>query len=202
MTSRTVIGLTGGIGTGKSTAAQTLASLGAVIVDCDQLGRDVVEPGGGAHEGLIDHFGPSIVGEAGTIIRPALAKLAFADEASLAALNAITHPAIDTEIQRQIDHSPTEAVVVLDMAVLVESDLGAGMYHKVLVVESPLELRIDRLVTLRKMDRADALARIQSQATDEQRRAVADWVLTNDADIADFEAAVTQWWHREIPLSA
>lgn len=191
---RTVIGLTGGIGTGKSTAAAVLAELGAVIVDCDQLGRDVARSDGAAFPGIVDRFGSSVVGPDGELDRAALGAIVFSDPAALADLNAITHPAIDAEIARLIENAPDEATVVLDMAVLVESDLGAGQYDRVLVIESPVDQRISRLATQRDMSEADAKARIDSQATDAERRSVADDVIVNDAGRAALAAQLTDWW--------
>ena len=191
---RSVIGLTGGIGTGKSTAAAVLAELGAVIVDCDQLGRDVARSDGAAFPGIVDRFGSGLVGPDGELDRAALGAIVFSDPAALADLNAITHPAIDAEIARLIEAAPPDATVVLDMAVLVESNLGAGLYDSVLVIESPVDTRIDRLAAQRGMSEADARARIESQASDEERRAVADDVIVNDGDHGALEAKLTDWW--------
>ena len=192
--SRTVVGLTGGIGTGKTTAAAILADLGAVIVDCDQLGRDVARSDGAAFAGIVDRFGPGVVGPDGELDRPALGSIVFGDAEALADLNAITHPAIDEAIDEAIEAAPPDAVVVLDMAVLVESDLGAGRYGHVLVIESPERDRLDRLAAQRGMGEDDAVARIASQATDEERRAVADDVIVNDGDRSALEAQLAAWW--------
>lgn len=190
-----VIGLTGGIGVGKSTVAAELADLGATVVDCDGLGRVVVEPDGGAYEPLVDHFGPEILQEDGTLDRAELASRVFGHPEALAQLNAITHPAIDREIAAAIEaaDSPT---VVLDMAVLVESDLGKGQYDEVLVVEAPLDLRLERLERDRGMPREQARARIASQVDDEARRAVADHVIVNDGSRDDLVAAVRRYWDK------
>ncbi|MGF1597893.1 MAG: dephospho-CoA kinase [Acidimicrobiales bacterium] len=197
MTARTlesVVGLTGGVGVGKSTAAAILAELGAVVVDCDQLGRLVAEPGGSAHTALVERFGPSIVSGDGSLDRAALAGIVFNDAAALADLNAITHPAIDAEIADRIAAAPAGATVVLDMAVLVESDLGAGRYGPVLVIEAPLDQRLERLGRYRGMTPDDARARIASQATDDERRAVADHVIINDSDVDALRADLERWW--------
>lgn len=188
-----VIGLTGGIGVGKSTVARLLEQLGATVVDCDDLGRLVVEPGGRAYEPLVAHFGPDVVGADGRLDRPALASVVFNDEAALAQLNAITHPAIDTEITARIEAAGTPTVV-LDMAVLVESDLGKGQYDEVLVVEAPLATRLERLRVDRGMAEADALARISSQASDEVRRRVADHVISNAGSLSELAATVEDYW--------
>lgn len=188
-----VIGLTGGIGAGKTTVAGRMAQLGATIVDCDDLGRRVVEPDGGAYEAVVDHFGQSVLRPDGRLDRPALAALVFSDDEALADLNAITHPAIDAEIAGAIEVA-IDWPVVLDMAVLVESNLGHGQYHVVVVVEAPLEIRLSRLATTRNLSRADAVARVQSQATDAERRAVADHVIINDGSRTELIDAVDAFW--------
>ena len=188
-----VVGLTGGIGSGKSTVASMLGEHGAVVVDCDAIGRQVIEPDGRAYARVIERFGRDIVRDDGHIDRAALAAIVFRDEASLAALNAISHPAIDAEIAERIAAAPTDTIVVLDMAVLVETKLGAGQYDKVVVVETPLDVRLARLTT-RGMTEADARARIASQASDEQRRAVADHIVDNGGDLAALRAEVSTLW--------
>lgn len=191
-----VVGLTGGIGTGKTTAATILAELGAVVIDCDGLGREVAEVGGSAYESIVERFGRAILAEDGSIDRPALGAIVFNDSAALDDLNAITHPAIDGEIAKRIDSAPDDAVVVLDMAVLVESDLGKGLYEEVLVIETPPSVRLHRLVTERGMSEADAEARMASQASDEERRLVADFVLVNDSSVDQLRSSLTTWWRR------
>lgn len=190
---RRVVGLTGGIGVGKSTVAAELARLGATVVDCDGLGRVVVEPGGGAYQPLVDHFGTGILHDDGTVNRPELASRVFGHPEALAQLNAITHPAIDREIAAAIEAAPSPTVV-LDMAVLVESDLGKGQYDEVLVVEAPLEVRLERLARDRGMPGDQARARIASQVDDETRRAVADHVIVNDGSLEDLVVAVRRYW--------
>jgi dephospho-CoA kinase len=192
--SRRVIGLTGGIGVGKSTVAAMLAELGAVVVDCDQLGRDVAARGGSAFDSIVAAFGPTIVDRSGEIDRAALAAIVFNDPAELETLNAITHPAIDAQIAEAIGAAPEAAIVVLDMAVLVESNLGQGQYGRVLVIEAPLADRIQRLAQQRSMSAEQATARMESQATDEQRRAVADAVIVNDGDLGQLRSRIESWW--------
>lgn len=187
-----VVGLTGGIGVGKSTVAGLLAELGSTIIDCDLLGRRVVEPDGSAFAAVVERFGTGVVGADGQLDRPALASIVFADGSALDDLNAITHPAIDREIEAGIAAAETEPVV-LDMAVLVESSLGEGQYHQVLVVEAPLDVRIRRLVEDRGMEESAATARINSQASDGERRAVADHVLTNDGSLGELRSAVATY---------
>ncbi|MEL7156368.1 MAG: dephospho-CoA kinase [Actinomycetota bacterium] len=192
-----MIGLTGGIGAGKSTAAAVLADLGAVIVDCDGLGRLVAEPDGRAYPAIVERFGDDIVHDDGALDRAALGAIVFNDTGALADLNAISHPAIDAEIADAIAAAPDNAVVVLDMAVLVESELGRGQYQEVLVIEAPRHQRLQRLAETRQMSADDAEARMNSQASDDERRAVADHVVVNDASPAVLEDRLRQWW-REV----
>ncbi len=192
-----VVGLTGGIGAGKSTAAGMLAERGAAVIDVDALGREVQMPGGRAVDAVLAEFGPAVEGDDGGIARPALAQIVFADPAALARLTAIVHPAIDAELANSISHlsrshRPPE-IVVLDMAVLAESRLGRGLYEMVVVVEAPVELRIERAVA-RGMARDDVLARLANQASDDERRKIADVVIVNAGDRVELEAAVDGLW--------
>ncbi len=196
-----VIGLTGGTGVGKSTIAARLLEAGAIIVDCDQLGRDVVAPGGPALAPLFERFGPAVRADDDTLDRAALAAIVFNDPDALAALNAITHPAIDRAILERIAGVAADAIVVLDMAVLVETTLGQGAYHVVVVVESTPEVRIERLGR-RGMSPDDARARMASQATDEQRRAVAHLVVDNSGDLETLDQAVDTLWLRLVEMEA
>ena len=191
-TGKLVIGLTGGIGVGKSTVATMLADLGATIVDCDELGRRVVEPDGPAFAPLVARFGDGVVGDDGRLDRPALASIVFDDPDALQDLNAITHPAIDGEIAAEIA-AATGAPVVLDMAVLVESELGKGQYEQIVVVEAPIDVRLHRLTAERGMPEEAARARIASQATDEERRAVADHVIENDVSLDELRRQVARY---------
>lgn len=188
-----VVGLTGGIGVGKTTVARALERRGAVVVDCDGLGRRVVEPDGLAYAGVVARFGDGVVRADGQLDRPALAAIVFNDPAALADLNGITHPAIDVEIARAIAAAPPDAVVVLDMAVLVETRLGQGQYEVVVVVEAPLDVRLVRLAG-RGMAADDARARIATQATDARRREVGDLFVDNGGDEAALERAVDHLW--------
>jgi dephospho-CoA kinase len=192
-----IIGLTGGIGSGKSTVAGALAEKGAVVIDCDALGRDVIAPGGRAEAAVLREFGPSVDDGAGHIDRPSLARAVFGNPDALARLTAISHPAINAELAARWDTVPADAVVVLDMAILVESTLGrladGRTYSHVVVVEAPIELRVQRAVA-RGMNESDVRARMASQATDEQRRAIADVVLRNDSDRAVLQQRVDDLW--------
>ena len=192
-----IVGLTGGIGSGKSTVAGLLAAKGASVIDVDGLGREVIAPGGRAEAAVIDAFGPVVSGPDGHIDRAALARVVFGDSQSLARLTAISHPAINAELGERIDALPEASIVVLDMAILVESTLGRGhprhSYSRVVVVEAPPELRVRRAVD-RGMAEADVRARMAAQATDEQRRAVADAVVVNDDDLSTLGSRVDELW--------
>jgi dephospho-CoA kinase len=169
------------------------------VIDVDAVGREVIAPGGRAVAGVLAEFGPEIAGADGAIDRAALGRAVFGNSAALARLTAISHPAINAELAARLDALPAHAIVVLDMAILVESNLGrladGRSYSRVVVVEAPTELRVQRAVE-RGMQGDDVRARIASQATDEQRRAVADVVLTNDADRDTLSTRVEELWAR------
>jgi dephospho-CoA kinase len=187
-----MVGLTGGIGSGKSTVAEMLARRGAVVVDADAIAREVVEPGTPALAKLVERFGADILEADGSLNRPALAAKAFVDDETRKELEAITHPAIGEEFLRRIAEAPEGAIVVHDVPLLVESTRGIE-YAAVIVVEAPLETRLDRLEG-RGVDRADAKRRIGLQASDEERRAVATWVVDNAGDLAALEAQIETIW--------
>ncbi len=188
-----LVGLTGGIGAGKSTVAALLAERGAVILDADQVAREVVEPDQPAFAALVKEFGPEIVGADGRLDRQALANRAFATPESKAALDAITHPAIHTEFGRRMLEAP-DGIVVMDVPLLVESKTAAERgYEVVIVVEAPEALRLDRLEN-RGVPREDAAARMRAQATDEERRAVATHLIDNGTDHTALVAQVDAVW--------
>lgn len=188
------VGLTGGVGSGKSTVAALLAEHGAVIIDADAIAREVVEPGTPGFDAVVARFGADVVGSDGRLDRPRLASIVFADEAALADLNGIVHPLIGQRTAELMAAAPDGAVVVYDVPLLVENDLAAG-FDVVVVVEAGLETRLERLEA-RGLPEADARARIAAQATDEQRRAVADEVVVNDGTREDLAAAVGAVWAR------
>jgi dephospho-CoA kinase len=189
-----LVGLTGGMGSGKSTVADLLVQRGAVVVDADAIAREVVEPGTPALAALVERFGEGILAADGTLDRPALGAVAFADVQSREDLEAITHPAINTAFLEAMQAAPADAVVVCDVPLLAESKAAqARGYPVVVVVEAPLVLRLDRLVG-RGVDRADAERRIAAQATDEQRRELATHVVDNSGDLADLERQVDDLW--------
>ncbi len=189
-----LVGLTGGIGAGKSTVAELLAGRGAVIVDADVVARAVVEPGEPAFDQLVERFGPGVVGADGRLDRPALARVAFADDVSRKELEAITHPAINAEFLRRIQAAPADGIVICDVPLLAESDQArARGYEVVIVVEAPRDVRLGRLEG-RGLTRNDAEARMAAQATDEQRRKLATYVVDNRGDRAALEAQVGEIW--------
>jgi dephospho-CoA kinase len=189
-----LVALTGGIGSGKSTVADLFGRRGAHVVDADAVARWVVEPGQPALGELAERFGPGVIRADGTLDRPALADLAFADDDSRRALEAITHPAIVAEMARRIAASPPDAVVVVEIQLLVETwDQRVREYDAVVAVEAPREVRLDRLVA-RGMIRDDAERRMATQASDEQRRAIATYVITNDGDLDALSTQVDAVW--------
>ncbi|WP_132880461.1 dephospho-CoA kinase [Tamaricihabitans halophyticus] len=172
------VGLTGGIGAGKSTIANRLAEHGAVLIDSDQIAREVVEPGSAGLAEVVDAFGGEVLAADGTLDRPALGRLVFADDAARTRLNGILHPRIGARTAELMAEAAPDAIVVHDVPLLVENGMWAN-YHVVLVVDAPEQTRIDRLVSSRGMPEEDARARIRAQATEEQRRRAADVWLNN-----------------------
>ncbi|HXN61534.1 MAG TPA: dephospho-CoA kinase [Acidimicrobiales bacterium] len=189
------VGLTGGIGSGKSAVADLLVARGAVLIDADQVARDVVAPGGPAYQPLVDRFGPGIVAPDGTIDRPTLAAVAFADEATRLELNAITHPAIGVAMIAARDAlADTDDIVVLAIPLLTAVHRETVKLHKVVVVDCPTDVALERLISQRGFDRADAEARIRAQISREERVKDADYVFDNSGDRAALEAEVATLW--------
>lgn len=187
------VGLTGGIGSGKSTVARALADLGAVVVDADAVAREVVEPGMPALTAIRERFGDAVFGSDGTLDRPALGRVVFTDPAALADLEAITHPAIWRRTADLLAQAPEDAILVHDMPLVVEKGMGAD-YHLVVVVGADAAERRERLVRERGMDPADAQSRIDAQADDEARRAAADVWLDNNGTPAQLDVEVRRLW--------
>lgn len=187
-----MVGLTGGIGSGKSTVAERLAALGAIVIDADRIARQVVEPGTPALARLVERFGADILAADGTLDRARLAAKAFADENSRKDLEDITHPAIAEEFLRQVAAAPAAAVVVHDVPLLAEAKRPME-YAAVIVVEAPVEVRLERLEA-RGIPRADAERRMAAQATDAERRKLATWVVDNGGDLGALEAQVDAIW--------
>jgi dephospho-CoA kinase len=197
-----VVGLTGGIGSGKSTVSALLAAKGAVVVDADAIVHEVQQPGTPVFAAMVERFGPGIVAADGALDRAAVADIVFNDPEALADLNAIVHPAVGAEIlQRMTDLAETDEIVVLDVPLLVESSRAypvAGL----LVVDVDPEVAIARLVEQRGMREADARARIAKQASRAERLARADRVVDNHGTPADLERQVDEAWKWIATLTA
>jgi len=191
------VGLTGGIGSGKSTAARRFAELGAVLVDSDVLAREVVAPGTEGLAEIVTAFGAGVLGSDGGLDRPALAAVVFGDPQARARLNAIVHPRVRDRTAELIARTPGDAVVVQDVPLLVETGSPAA-FALVVVVHADAEDRVRRLVESRGMAEADARARIGAQASDEARRAAADVVLDNGGSPRDLRTAVDALWHHRL----
>lgn len=189
------IGLTGGIGSGKSTVARMLAERGAVVVDADQISRELVEPGGAALAELVTEFGPRILQADGSLSRAELATMAFSDPRATERLNAIMHPLIGAEAQRRINDEPQAAVVVYDMPLLVETG-QEDLVDLVVVVDVPEEVQLDRAVRLRGLDEADVHRRMSVQASRADRLARADVVIDNSGGLPQTHEQVDQLWDR------
>lgn len=187
------VGLTGGIGSGKSEVARLLASHGAVVVDSDRLAREVVAPGTPGLAAVVDAFGEEFLDDGGALARDRLAALVFADAAARERLNAIVHPLVAAAAAERLAGVPEDAVVVQDVPLLVEAGL-APAFDVVVVVDVPREVQLDRLVRQRGMSPADAEARIAAQATREERLAVADHVIPNDGTLAELAQRVSSLW--------
>ncbi|HEY4627164.1 MAG TPA: dephospho-CoA kinase [Blastococcus sp.] len=190
------IGLTGGIGSGKSTVSALLARRGAVIIDSDRIAREVVEPGTPGLAAVVEAFGPQVLTADGALDRPALAAVVFADPGARRTLDAIVHPLVRARAKELAAAAPAGAVVVHDVPLLVETG-QAGSYDVVLVVEACPETRVARLVQ-RGLAETDARARIAAQATDEQRRAVAHVVLDNSGTPEELAAQVDRFWAERV----
>ena len=187
------IGLTGGIASGKSLVARDLAQAGAVVIDADELARAAVAPGSEALSEIREVFGPEVIAENGELDRQALAQLVFGNTVARESLNDIVHPRVRQEIQRIAREAGPEAVVVVDLPLLVET-ASAGEFDMVLTVETPAEARVNRLVHERGMSMQQAWARVDSQATDAERREIADQVIVNDASLNDLSEATRGFW--------
>ena len=195
-----LIALTGGIASGKSVVARRLASHGAVHVDADALAREVVAPGSDGLAAIVAHFGDAVLSDDGTLNRPALGSIVFADPAERAVLEGITHPAVwrrAKELFDEAERADPAAIVVYDVPLLVEASANRPMHFDlVVVVQADVATRIDRLVTLRSMARDEAERRVRSQASDAERTAIADVVISSDGTLEQTLAQVDELWER------
>lgn len=196
-----VVGLTGGIGSGKSTVAARLAARGAVVVDADRLARQAVAVDTPGYRAVVDRFGPGIVAGDGSLDRAALAAVVFEDPEALAALNAIVHPLVRAAIDERVaELRGTGAVVVLEIPLLVESGRSYGA-STVIVVDCPEEVAARRLVEGRGMDAADARRRMAAQASRTDRLAAADLVIDNSGSPEDLKRQVASTWNVLLDLA-
>jgi dephospho-CoA kinase len=186
------LGLSGGIGSGKSTVAKIFADLGAVVIDADAISREVLEPGQIGYENTILTFGESVLSESGSIDRKKLAELVFQNPSQLAKLEAIIHPAVIARVAQIRESLPATAIVVYDTPLLVEKNLKA-QFDKVIIVLADEQIRKDRLIT-RGLELTDIEARISNQATDSQRSEVADYIINNNGTLAKLQDNVTKVW--------
>jgi len=196
MTAAAVIGLAGGIGTGKSTVAAILSELGAVVIDADRIGHDVYRPGSEGFRQVVDAFGAGVVAPDGTIDRRTLGSLVFADAAARARLNAIVHPLIARELALRVATAraaDARRPIVVEAAVLVEVG-WRGLVDRLWVVTAPRETAIARVMATRGFERAEVERRLAAQLPDAERRRVADVVIENDGSPAELRARVEAVW--------
>jgi dephospho-CoA kinase len=187
------VGLTGGIGAGKSEVSRLLVEHGAVLIDADRIAREVVAPGTPGLAAVIDAFGADILTADGSLDRPRLGSIVFADPEKLAVLNSIVHPLVGARSRELENAAAEDAVVVHDVPLLTENAL-APLYDVVIVVDASPETQLDRLVRLRGMTEEDARARMAAQATREQRREIADIVIDNDVPLDALKKRVAEVW--------
>ncbi|MEV4685259.1 dephospho-CoA kinase [Streptomyces kurssanovii] len=188
------VGLTGGIGAGKSEVSRLLASYGAVVVDADKIAREVVEPGTPGLAAVVDAFGTEILAADGSLDRPKLGSIVFADPERLAALNGIVHPLVGARSRELEQAAGPDDVVVHDVPLLTENKLQS-LYDLVIVVDASPKTQLDRLVRLRGMTESEARSRMAAQATREERLAIADLVIDNDGPLEELEPQVREVWH-------
>ncbi|MGW0907808.1 dephospho-CoA kinase [Streptomyces sp. NPDC002853] len=187
------VGLTGGIGAGKSEVSRLLVASGAVLIDADKIAREVVGPGTPGLAKVVEAFGQEILAPDGSLDRPKLGSIVFADPEKLAALNAIVHPLVGARSAELEGAAPEDAVVIHDVPLLAENGL-APLYDLVVVVDASPETQLDRLVRLRGMSEEDARARMAAQATREKRLEIADLVIDNDGPLEGLEQRVGVVW--------
>lgn len=185
------VGLTGGIASGKSTVSSILRELGAVVIDADQLAREVVAAGTPGLAAVVEEFGPGVLTEDGELDRPAVGRIVFADEAARKRLEGIVHPLVFEEITRLEREAPDGAVVVHDIPLLAESG-RADSFDAVIVVDAPAELQVSRMVEDRGWTREEAESRMAAQAAPEDRRALASYVIENEGTREELRSRVEE----------
>lgn len=195
-----LIGLTGGIASGKSTVARRLVEHGAVHIDADDLARRVVEPGKPAFDAVVEAFGPGVVRRDGTLDRPKLGELVFNDAQARDRLNAIVHPAVrelSAKLFEKAEREDPDAVVVYDVPLLVEASVDHP-FDLIVVTSAPRRTQVNRLVEVRGLDPGHAEARVDAQVDDAERRAIADVVIDTDGSMAHTMSQTDALWHRII----
>ncbi len=185
------VGLTGGVASGKSTVSAILEELGAVVIDADKLAREVVAPGTEGLDQVVEAFGPDILTADGELDRPALGAIVFADEDARRRLEAIVHPLVRRRGRELEAAAPAGALVVHDIPLLAETG-QAEKFDAVIVVDAPVETQVERMLSQRGWTREDAESRVAAQATREQRRAVATYVIDNTGTLEDLRNRVTE----------
>jgi dephospho-CoA kinase len=195
-----LIGLTGGIGSGKSSVSSRLADRGAALIDADAIVRELQQPGNAVFDAMVERWGDEIVAEDGTLDRAAVAGIVFSDKDELEAIEKIVHPVLRKEMDRRIEAlASTDQVVILDVPLLAESRSKGGALDArgtsaIIVVDCPIDVAVSRLVEHRGFDEADARARVAAQATRAERRDLADFVVDNSGDEEALEAEVDRCW--------
>jgi dephospho-CoA kinase len=187
------VGLTGGIGTGKSEVSRRLAGYGAVVIDADAIAREVVEPGTEGLAEVVEAFGPGVLGPDGRLDRPKLGERVFADPERRDRLNAIVHPLVGARMAELDREAGSASIVVHDVPLIAEGG-RAGAYDLVVVVDAPPRIQVERLVRNRGMTRDQAKARMAAQASREQRLAIADIVIDNSSSLAELDRQVGELW--------
>lgn len=196
-----VLVITGGLGSGKSTASAFFRRQGAATIDLDRIAAQLMEPGCATFDAVVTEFGCEIVNEDGTLNRPELARLAFRDEESVKRLNAIVHPSVARELGpsiteiRLLPNQPS--VIVVEVPLVVEAPVFAGMADDVLAIAAPEELRVKRAMA-RGLSEEEARRRIALQATDEERSEIADETIVNDGSMEQFERRLLDYWERRV----
>ncbi|KUN03898.1 dephospho-CoA kinase [Streptomyces yokosukanensis] len=187
------VGLTGGIGAGKSEVSRLLVEHGAVLIDADRIAREVVAPGTPGLAAVVEAFGPDVLATDGSLDRPKLGSIVFADPERLAVLNSIVHPLVGARSRELEEAAAADSVVIHDVPLLTENGL-APLYDLVVVVDASPETQLDRLVRLRGTTEQDARARMAAQATREQRREIADILIDNDVPLDALRKRVAEVW--------
>ncbi len=191
------LGLTGGIGSGKSTAARMFADLGAIVIDADAIAKEVLEPGQVGYESVINNFGEEILDSSGNVDRVVLAGKVFGDTTKLKELEEIVHPAVATKVAEIRESLPAGAIIIYDTPLLIEKSLQQ-QFDQVIVVLAPEALRTQRLLA-RGLAQNDIIARMSNQATDEQRREIANYVIDNSSSLVELREEVQKVWTQISP---